>query len=136
MDGLRLAHFGVLCAWAGVLGVEFVIESLGREALSHATRAHFWIDVLVEIPLVVAVLVTGGFLLARSWPPSHILIVKVVSALIAIALNLYCCVMVIVRYRARSDEPAARRYSRHVRLSALGVPFGAAAAYIGLIYFT
>ena len=137
MDPWRLAHFGFLCAWGGVLLVEFVLESLGRDDQSQAqaARAHFWIDVLVEMPIVLAVLVTGGVLLARVWPPTQLHLIKIVSASIAIALNLYCSVIVIVRYRARGDAAALQRYGRHVRLSAYGVPFGAVAAYIGLAYF-
>lgn len=138
MDPWRLAHFGFLCAWGGVLLVEFVLESLGDDAASQAqaARAHFWIDVLVEVPIVAAVLISGGVLLARVWPPTQLHMVKIASALVAIALNLYCSVFVIVRYRARADTAAVGRYRRHVRLSAFGVPFGAVAAYIGLAYFT
>jgi len=137
VEHLRLLHFGLLCAWSGVLLVEFVIESLGDDddALASAARAHFWIDVLIEIPLVLAVLTTGAMLLAQDWPPSHVLVVKVVSALVAIGLNLYCCGVVIVRYRRRGDPAAVRGLRRRVRLSALGIPFGALAAYLGFAYF-
>jgi hypothetical protein len=138
MDGWRLMHFGVLCAWGGVLAVEFLLETLGDDELSQAqaTRLHFWIDLLVEFPVVLAVLVSGGVLLARSWPPTTLHIIKVSSALAAIGLNLYCSVMVIFRYRVRTDAAAVGRYRRRVRLSAFGVPFGLVAAYIGLAYFT
>lgn len=137
MDPLRLAHFGFLCAWAGVLLVELVVEALGsrREAQALATRAHFWIDVLVELPIVAAVLATGVVLLLRVWPPTTLHIVKTGSALVAIGVNLYCSLMVILRYRARADADAVGRYGRRVRLSGLGIPFGAVAAYVGLTHF-
>jgi hypothetical protein len=137
MDAWRLAHFGFLCAWGGVLLVEFVLEGLGDDDASQAqaARVHFWIDVLVEIPILAAVLVTGGVLLSRVWPPSHLHLIKIASALLAIGLNLYCAVMVVIRYRARADVKAVQRYRRRVRLSALGVPFGAVALYLGFTYF-
>lgn len=138
MDALRLFHFGFLCAWAGVLLVELIIEGLGADDASRAqaARLHFWIDALAEVPIILVVLVTGGLLLAEVWPPTWLHVVKVIAALTAIATNLYCAVIVVVRYRHRGDVAATRRWGRHVKLSLVGVPFGAVAAYIGLVYFT
>lgn len=131
-----MAHLIALSAWAGVLLVEVVIERLGerRELAALAVQAHFWIDVLVELPLVAAVLLTGAVLLARGWPPAGPQLVKLAAAATAIAINLYCAVVVIVRHRARGDADAVRRYGRHVRLSVLGVPFGVVAAYLGFAH--
>ena len=138
MNALRLAHLGLLCAWGGLLLAEIIIESLGEDDVSqaHATRLHFWIDLLAEVPIVLGVLVTGGLLLAEIWPPTWLHLVKVACALVAIGMNLYCSAIVVVRYFQRDDMAAVRRWGRHVRLSVLGVPFGAVAAYIGLVYFT
>ena len=133
MDPMHLAHLAFLCGWGAVLVVELIVESVAR---ARAATLHFWIDVLAEIPLVIGILVTGGVLLARSWPPGGLLLIKIVSAGVAIAFNLYCCVVVVLRYRLRRDEAAVRRFRRRVQLSVLGVPFGAIAAYIGLVYFT
>jgi hypothetical protein len=137
VDALRLLHFGLVCAWGGVLLVEFIVESLGADdsSLAAAARLHFWIDALAEMPIVIGVLITGAWLTWRAWPPTDLLLIKIASALIAVMINLYCCAVVIARYRCRANAGAVRRYRRHVRASALGVPFGAAAAYIGLAYF-
>lgn len=131
-----MGHLIVLSAWAGVLLVEVVIERLGErhDMTALAVQAHFWIDVLVELPLVAGVLLTGTVLLARGWPPSGSHVVKLVAAAGAIAINLYCAVIVIVRHRVRDDADAVRRYGRHVRLSVLGVPFGVLAAYLGFVH--
>jgi hypothetical protein len=136
MDAWHVAHLVVLSAWAGVVLVEAVIEQLGeaRDMEAAAIRAHFWIDVLVELPLIAAVLTTGAVLLMRGWPPPPAHLVKLGCAFAAVAINLYCALVVIVRYRTRGDLETARRHSRRVRLSALGVPFGVLAAYLGFSY--
>jgi len=138
MDALRLAHFGVLCAWSGVLLVEFLVESLGHDdaALDMAARIHYWIDILIEIPLVLAVLVTGTLLSAHVWPFTRLHWIKIAAGLVAITLNLTCCGLVVARYRARGNACAVRKLHRGVRLSVIGVPFGAVAAYVGLAYFS
>jgi hypothetical protein len=138
VDPMHLAHLACLCGWGAVLLIELVVESIGDDhaAWARAATLHFWIDVFAEIPLVIGILVTGGVLLLRSWPPSGLLSIKIVSAAVAIAANLYCCVVVVLRYRLRHDPAAVRRFRRRVQLSVLGVPFGAVAAYIGLAYFT
>lgn len=138
MNALHLTHLGLICAWGGVLLTELIIESLGEDDVSqaHAARLHFWIDLLAEVPIILAVLVTGGLLLSEIWPPTGLHLVKVACALVAIGMNLYCSAIVVVRYRQRDDIASVRRWGRHVRLSVLGVPFGAVAAYLGLVYFT
>lgn len=137
VDALHLAHLGLLCAWAGTLLAEFVIESLGGDLPTQqlAARAHFWIDVLIELPLIAGVLFTGSLLLAHAWPPSFHLIIKIAAALVAISLNLYCCAVVVKRYQRRDDAAALAVLGRRVRLSVIGLPFGVAAAYMGFVYF-
>src|SRR5689334_18305934 len=101
LDAWRLLHLGFLFAWAGAVAVELVIEITGADeeaSRAQAARLHFWIDVLVEVPLIAAVLVTGGVLLARVWPPLPLHLVKIGAALAAIVLNLYCFVAVVLRY--------------------------------------
>lgn len=92
-------------------------------------------DLLLELPLIVGVLITGGLLLASRWPPSALLWTKILLGLMAIGVNLFCVAMVIFRMRRLDDANALRRYSYRIRLSGAAVPFGLAAATLGLVYF-
>ncbi len=116
---------------------EVLIEGLGTDPSGRdaAARLHYWIDLTVEIPLVVMVLVTGALLAQRSWPLTPLLWIKIGAGAVAITSNLACSAVVIARYRRRADPVAVRRLHALVRLSALGIPFGAVAAYIGLVHF-
>jgi hypothetical protein len=102
----------------------------------HAARVHFWIDVLIELPLIAAVLTTGAVLMSLSWPPSPLLVLKVAAGLVALGLNIFCAVMVVLRYVHPHDAAVVLRYASRVRWSGVGVPFALVAAYIGLAYFT
>lgn len=133
---LRLLHFALLCVWGGVLCVEVLLELLGHDedeaSLRAAARAHYWIDVVIEVPLVLAVLTTGALLAIPAWPWSTTLAIKIGAALTAITLNLTCVVLVILRYRDRTNARRLRALHRRIRLTILGVPFGALALYLGL----
>lgn len=134
MDAIRLLHVGVLCAWAGVVLVEGIIELGDRDDGATATRLHHRIDLLVEGPLLVAVLVTGALLWRRA-PPSPILHVKIGCGLVAVVANLVCLGFVLLRWRDRDDAVARRRWGRLVRGSIAALPFALAAAWLGLRYF-
>ncbi len=136
MNKLGVAHLILVSTWGGVVLAETILEVLGRKDTALAVRAHYFIDILVEIPLLISVLLTGTLLLLRSWPPSWLLWAKLISASIAVAVNLGCAVFVILRYRHRHDPALAERYGRLVRYSGLGVPFGVGSAYLGLAYFS
>lgn len=134
MDALHLAHLVLLGVWGGLVLAETIVEVAltGETGRAHAARAHFWIDMLAELPVVLGVLVTGGLLVLRVWPPSTWLIVKICAGLAAVAINLYCTVMVVLRYRHRESSPQVERYRARVLLSGLGIPFALVAAWIGL----
>jgi hypothetical protein len=72
VDALHLCHLIVLCLWGGVVLAESVMELAAADegGRASAARVHFWIDVVVELPLIAGVLVTGALLASRSWPPS------------------------------------------------------------------
>ncbi len=116
---------------------EIVTEIVGLDASARpvVARLHFWIDVLLELPIVTGVLVTGVWLTALAWPLTPLHVVKIVSALIAIFLNLYCIAGVVERYRSARDPDALARLGWHIRLSGIGIPFALFAAYLGLAYF-
>ena len=137
MDALSLAHLFLIGLWGGLILGETVIEWLGRDEASRAfaARAHFWIDVLLELPLVAAVLVTGAFLAARAWPPAPLLMVKIGLALLAIGVNAYCAGLVALRYRLRHDAVETARLSTTIRWTWAVVPAGLGALYIGLRWY-
>jgi hypothetical protein len=136
MDRLHLFHLIFLSLWGGVVAAEFVVElALRRGHAREAAVAHYWIDLLVEGPLLLAVLITGGLLLQRAWPPSTLHVVKIACALVALAINSWCVLMVIARRRSLGDDRAFAHYQRRVFFAGVGAPFALAAAWIGFAYF-
>ncbi len=137
MSALEKTHLVVVCLWGGVVLTEVVAELLAERggSVRDVARFHFWVDICVELPLVGAVLVTGAVLLAHAWPPTPLLWVKVVAALVAISANLTCVVLVVGRHRETAGEEAMRRRGRGIVLTGLGVPFALLAAGLGLMAF-
>jgi hypothetical protein len=138
MEPWHLAHVVALGLWGGLVFAEGVVELASRteDELRHAAKLHYWMDVLVEVPLLAAVLATGAVLAARAWPLSAIHWVKIGAALVALGANLWCVAHVIARRRRMDDLAALRRHGQRVRVSAvIGVPFAAIALYVGLIHF-
>jgi hypothetical protein len=130
---VTLLHVILLSVWGGLVLCETVLELAWRDRQALVAEAHFLIDLFVEIPVVLGVLATGAVLLARAWPPAPLLLVKVACALIAIAANLICAVLVMHRYRVRHDDAAAIRWGRWVRATGLGGPFALAALILGFV---
>ncbi|MCJ7753492.1 MAG: hypothetical protein MUP13_02890 [Thermoanaerobaculales bacterium] len=95
-------HLIVLSLWGGVVATEAVIEIYPfRHSEMHAAtiRLHYWIDLLVEGPLVAAVIVTGAWLLFHLDPVTPLHLVKVGFASAAIAVNVFCIAVVVRRGR-------------------------------------
>lgn len=133
MSGLHLAHLFVLGLWGGLVMAELVIEVSAKTAddLRRAAELHYRLDLVLELPLLAAILATGGALAART-PLDARLVAKIAAALVAISANLVCVGLVVSRRRA-SDPARLERLSRAVRWTAVGVPFGLAALALGLI---
>jgi hypothetical protein len=134
---LHLAHLVAICLWAGVVLGEGVLELSARDdaGRSQVARAHYLVDLLLELPLLLVVLATGALLVLGVWPLSPLHWLKIGAGLIAVGVNLYCVGLVIRRQRRVSDRAALRADSQRIRWSALGVPFGVLAAVIGFSYF-
>jgi hypothetical protein len=130
-------HLICVALWGGIVLAEVVVEVFGylKEETQTVAQLHYWIDVLFELPLIAAVLVTGALLTAQAWPPQPLLTAKIGAGLIAISINLYCAVFVVLRHRHLQDAHRALAYRRHVMLSVAGGPFAAVAAFLGLAYF-
>jgi len=131
---LLTVHIFAASAWVGVLGCETVMELRMRSAEERrfVARAHKWIDILLEGPLVAAVLGTGSILLARAWPPSPLLMVKVAAALIGVLANAIC--IPYVQARARTEDAGqAIQLTRKIALTGAAIPFVLVALVVGLL---
>ena len=138
---VALVHLTLLGLWGGVVAAEAVLELMPHQrqdaALHRATiRVHYWIDLLVELPLIVAVVGSGAALLLMAQAVTALHLLKVGCAGVAVAANLACIVMVLRRARSlrREDpEPLLWRLSRRIKFSAVvGIPFALAASGMGL----
>ncbi len=134
---MPLVHLMVLSLWGGVVATEAVIEVMPfRRPELHpaAIRFHYWIDLLVELPLVIAVVVTGATLLYLTEEITRLHLVKVAFGGAAVAVNLFCIVMVLWRARRfdGAEEEATWRASRVVLACfAVGLAFASVAATLG-----
>jgi hypothetical protein len=93
-------HALVLVAWAGVVATEAVLKlyPFRRHQLhEHTIRCHYWIDLLVELPLVVAVIGTGIALATLCWPLTQVHLLKIACVLVPLGSNLACIGLVVQR---------------------------------------
>ena len=130
-------HVLMLGTWLGCLLVEGVLEAMAWRddaMLVAVSRLHRRIDLFVEIPTFVGVLLTGLWL-TQSVTWSALLVAKIALGCFAIAVNVACVAPVLRRSSAAdaSDLGRMRRESRWVHLAfAVGVPAGLSAAVIGV----
>jgi len=133
-------HLLFLALWGGVVLAESVIELWGRrreELLRPTVIFHYWIDLLIEAPIILGVLASGVLLLLTLDRLVWLHAVKVAVALLAVSANAYCIVQVLARYRdlrrgADSAQLLAR--TRRVFLSAaVGMPFAGVAVVLGFL---
>lgn len=75
----------------------------GRDKELILARLHKRVDLFVEIPAFIVVLVTGAAMLANT-TPSTLLHVKIGFALLAIAANIYCIYLVFRRERFAANN--------------------------------
>ena len=131
---ISMGHLMLLCLWGGVVAAEAVLELYPRhhpEVHPTTIRFHYWIDLLIELPLVLAVMVTGITLAVLAWPLTALHLLKIVGAAVAVSANLVCIVLVIRRgrgLRQGEPEPALLHLSRRSCARAGGLPFAALAA--------
>jgi hypothetical protein len=137
LNPLSLVHLVCLSMWAGLVATESVIELAPfrkRELHGSAVEFHYWIDLLVEGPLLAAV-VASGVALALTTDLTALHAVKIALGGTAIAVNVWCLGVVIRRRRlmtAGAPESELWRRSRRVLLAfAVGLPAGVCAAVLG-----
>jgi hypothetical protein len=137
MELFHLAHLMVICIWLGVVMTEALFEFSGSDpqSLRAAARFHYTVDKYGELPILVAVLVTGTILAVRSWPLTTLHFVKIGASLVAVASNLICAVWVFQR-RSIEDAGVLAGFRRRIwGVAAVGTIFGTYALYLGLAYF-
>jgi len=135
---VAMTHLVVLSMWGGVVATEAVVELLPfrrRELHAATIRFHYWIDLLVELPLVLAVIGTGATLLVLTQSVTPLLMVKVSLGGAAVLVNLFCIIVVVRRGRGferSTDEASLWRASRTVLACfAVGLLCAAGAAVLG-----
>lgn len=133
---LPLTHLIFVSLWGGVLLSEVVLEISARDEDSarFAAKVHYWIDLILELPLILGVLTTGTLLALRHLPLPPLYFLKIGSGLLAIGFNLYCVGLVILRYRHREEAGPLIRYTRHIRFTTIGFLFGILSAILGLAF--
>ena len=137
MEPLHLAHAIVLGMWLGVVITEVLFEFSGSDAdsLRAAARFHYNVDKFGELPILIAVLVTGTLLAARAWPLTPLHVVKIAASLIAVGSALVC-VLWVFRRRHVEDVNALLGFRRRIwTLAAVAAVFATPALYLGLVYF-
>jgi hypothetical protein len=100
---LLVVHIVFVGIWLGCV----ITEALFERALLGKGRAeelilvglHKRVDLIVEIPAILVVLITGGLLLTSASPSSE-LYTKIAFAFIAIVANIYCVWLVFRRAKA------------------------------------
>ena len=100
---LLILHLLFIGLWLGCVLTEALLERalLGRGRAHELLRAdlHKRVDVWIEIPAFVAVVVTGGMLFAQA-APSAWLNIKVALGLLAVLINGVCVGLVFARAKA------------------------------------
>ena len=137
MEPFHLAHLIVLGMWLGVVITEVLFEftASDAESLRAAARFHYNVDLFGELPILIAVLVTGTILAVRAWPLTPLHVIKIAASLIAVGSSLVCTLWVFQRRRIE-DVNALLGFRRRIwTLAAVAAVFATPALYLGLVYF-
>lgn len=138
MSIYALMHICAISFWFGVVGAEFVIERSRADSREHGfavARNHFWIDVLLEGPVAVVVLISGCVLLLNA-PLTPLLGVKILAGSTAVIVNILCLAPVILRKRAadRGELGAVIKHSAWIdRITVVGLPAALLALILGVL---
>ena len=137
MEPFHLAHLVALGMWLGVVITEVLFEFAGSDAesLRAAARFHYNVDRFGELPILVAVLITGTILAVRAWPLTPLHVIKIVASLIAVGSALICTLWVFQRRRIEDANVLLGFRRRIWSLAAVGGVFATPALYLGLVYF-
>lgn len=111
-----------------------VMEFSGTRSIENQHRTaqlHYLIDLLVEIPILVMVLLSGIMLLDAGKFSSPVYKLKIAMGLVPVFINALCVLPVILRKKAsdRNDESAMKQHTRWIFIAFFT---GFAAALIAL----
>src|SRR5262245_39156475 len=125
---MAMLHLFFLAMWAGVVLAEIAIETIGvrrPEARRFVADAHYAIDLFIEVPLLIGVVVTGAWLMRNAvWDTASAF--KFACGGAAIVANLICVALVVARYRGATT-------TRGIFGTAIfGIPPALVALYLGL----
>ena len=137
MEPLHVAHLVALGMWLGVVITEVLFEfaASDAESLRAAARFHYNVDKYGELPILIAVLVTGTILTVRAWPLTPLHFIKVAASLVAVGAALIC-VLWVFRRRQIEDVEVLLGFRRRIwTLATIAAVFATPALYIGLVYF-
>jgi hypothetical protein len=135
--GLAGVHLIVVSMWIGLVLAEVAIEAfaLSRRYGEAVITFHYWIDTLFEIPLLIAITVTGIILAARLDTIDTLHAVKIATGLAAVFATAAACRVVRARKDVIGDRERLVALQRELQWTAVvAVPAGIAAAVIGLTY--
>ena len=137
MEPLHVAHLVVLAMWLGVVITEVLFEfaASDAESLRAAARFHHKVDKYGELPILVAVLVTGTILSVRAWPWTPLHFIKIAASLAAVGSALLCVLWVFQRRRVEDVNVLLGFRRRIWTLAAVAAVFATPALYLGLVYF-
>ena len=110
MNVTLFLHIFSVGLWFGCAGIEGILEFMRRKdsSLQYAVaRLHYYIDIFVEVPAIITILVTGFLLLDMS-EMSVLRLIKVVCGLLAILATMISVVIVCRRrYAVDADNRVA-----------------------------
>ena len=137
MEPFHLAHLVALGIWLGVVITEVLFEFAGSDAdsLRAAARFHYNVDKFGELPILVAVLVTGTILAVRAWPLTPLHLIKIAASLVSIGSTVMCALWVFQR-RQVEDTNVLLGFRRRIwSLAAVAAVFATPELDLGLVYF-
>src|SRR5512145_1113428 len=137
MEPVHVAHLVALGMWLGVVITEVLFEFAGSDAesLRAAARFHYTVDKYGELPILVAVLVTGTLLTVRARPLTPLHVIKIATSLVAVGAALICVLWVFQRRRIEDVNVLLGFRRRIWTLATVAAIFATPALYLGLVYF-
>ncbi len=124
MKSLLLLHLVFIGVWLGCVLTEALFERAllgkGHESELLLAQLHKRVDLFVEVPAFLVVLLTGGFML-RGASADPELAAKVGVGAVAIATNVYCVWLVF----RRSAHASAGNWEAFAKVDRLQHKFGA-----------
>ena len=131
-------HLFAVAFWFGVVGVEFILErgrALSKEHGYKVADIHHHIDMYLEMPAFMVVLITGVLMLDISRLDDGLYLLKISAGFLAVIGNIYCVYPIIKRKLAAQNKDIVllKYYSKLVdKISLVAIPAGVIALVCGI----